>query len=52
MNENLFPFKDKEKRANSFPTEKMVVFISARVHAGESPSSFVFKGLIKFLLNK
>jgi len=30
----------------------MIVFISARVHSGESPSSFVMKGILKFLLNK
>jgi len=30
----------------------MIVLITARVHAGESPSSYVCKGLIKFLLNK
>jgi hypothetical protein len=30
----------------------MIVFISGRVHAGESPSSYVVKGLLKFLLNK
>jgi len=30
----------------------MVVFFSARVHPGEVPSSFVMRGLIKFLLNK
>jgi len=30
----------------------MIVFISARVHPGESPSSFTMKGIIKFLLDK
>jgi len=49
---NLFPYCAKEKRAWWFPPEKMIVFISARVHAGESPSSFVVKGILKFLLNK
>ncbi len=52
INDNLFPFCQKEKRSNWFPPEKMIVFISARVHAGESPSSFVAKGILKFLLNK
>ena len=30
----------------------MIVFISARVHPGETPSSYVMKGIIKFLLKK
>ena len=30
----------------------MVVFLSARVHPGEVPSSYVMRGIIKFLLNQ
>jgi hypothetical protein len=31
---------------------KPVVFLTARVHPGESPSSFCIEGALKFLLNE
>ena len=30
----------------------MIVFISARVHPGETTSSYALRGILKFLLNK
>jgi hypothetical protein len=39
INENLFPFYSTQPRSLRFQPEKMIVFISARVHAGETPSS-------------
>ena len=32
--------------------EKRVVFVSARVHPGETPSSFVLKGFLDFILKE
>ena len=34
-----------------FDQNKMIVFISARVHPGEVPSSYVMRGIINFLLD-
>ena len=49
---NLFPEHDSDgsKRCHKF-TNKKTVFLSARVHPGETCSSYVINGFIKFLLN-
>eukprot|EP01017_Pseudomicrothorax_dubius_P040566 TRINITY_DN6363_c0_g1_i3.p1 TRINITY_DN6363_c0_g1~~TRINITY_DN6363_c0_g1_i3.p1 ORF type:complete len:621 (+),score=109.23 TRINITY_DN6363_c0_g1_i3:58-1920(+) len=44
----LFP--EKGQRPNLFPSKKYI-FVSARVHPGETPSSWVLKGLVDFLLD-
>lgn len=31
--------------------DKPTIFLSSRVHPGETPASFVLNGIIKFLLN-
>ncbi|XP_043492312.1 cytosolic carboxypeptidase-like protein 5 isoform X2 [Polistes fuscatus] len=47
---NMFPEKYEERPFKFL--DKKIVFISARVHPGETPSSFVLNGFLKFLLNQ
>ncbi|CAH0407227.1 unnamed protein product [Chilo suppressalis] len=46
---NLFP--ENNERPFKFLNKK-VIFVSARVHPGETPSSFVFNGFLNLLLNR
>ncbi|KAL2081963.1 hypothetical protein ACEWY4_021781 [Coilia grayii] len=48
--DKLFP-DHTTPRARRF-TGKRVFFLSSRVHPGETPSSFVFNGFLKFILNR
>ncbi|XP_076655541.1 cytosolic carboxypeptidase-like protein 5 isoform X1 [Halictus rubicundus] len=47
---NMFPEKHEERPFKFW--NKKVIFVSARVHPGETPSSFVFNGFLNFLLNR
>ncbi|XP_063978457.1 cytosolic carboxypeptidase-like protein 5 isoform X2 [Diachasmimorpha longicaudata] len=46
----MFPVEG-EERPRKF-RGKRIIFVSARVHPGETPSSFVFNGFLNFLLNR
>jgi len=49
--EGLFPESENNPEARPFVFDKPTVFISSRVHPGETPASFVLDGIIGFLLN-
>lgn len=44
--------KTLKKSPFKFENNKLIVFISCRVHPGETTSSYALKGILKFLLNK
>ncbi|XP_058801298.1 cytosolic carboxypeptidase-like protein 5 isoform X2 [Phymastichus coffea] len=47
---DLFPEENEERPYKFY--DKKIIFLSARVHPGETPSSFVLNGFINLLLNK
>ncbi|XP_034174138.2 cytosolic carboxypeptidase-like protein 5 isoform X1 [Osmia lignaria lignaria] len=47
---NMFSDKNEERPFKFW--DKKVIFISARVHPGETPSSFVFNGLLNFIITR
>ena len=49
--EGLFPDSNNNPESRPFVFEKPTVFISSRVHPGETPASFVLDGILNFLLN-
>jgi hypothetical protein len=49
--EGLFPESEGNPEARPFVFDKPTIFISSRVHPGETPASFVLDGIIAFLLN-
>ena len=49
--EGLFPDSENNPESRPFVFEKPTVFISSRVHPGETPASFVLDGILNFLLN-
>lgn len=48
--EGLFPDANGDPLYRPFMFDKPTIFISCRVHPGETPASFVLDGLMKFLL--
>ena len=50
--EGLFPDAQGDPESRPFKFEKPTVFISSRVHPGETPASFVLDGIWKFLTNE
>lgn len=50
--EGLFPFYDPENEPRPLVIKKPTVFLTSRVHPGESPASYVLNGILNFLLNE
>jgi hypothetical protein len=49
--EGLFPESENKPESRPYIFEKPTIFISSRVHPGETPASFVLDGILGFLLN-
>jgi len=47
--EGLFPDAKGNPDSRPFIFDKPTIFISSRVHPGETPASFVLDGILKFL---
>lgn len=47
----IFPYAEKnpKARAKRFSKDKPVIFLTSRVHPGETPGSFVLNGFLDFL---
>jgi murein tripeptide amidase MpaA len=50
--EGLFPEADGDPVTRPFKFDKPTIFITSRVHPGETPASFVLSGIWKFLTNE
>ena len=50
--EGLFPEARGNPKSRPFVFNKPTIFISSRVHPGETPASFVLTGIWKFLTNE
>ena len=50
--EGMFPDAQGDPSTRAFKFDKPTVFISSRVHPGETPASFVLDGIWKFLTNE
>lgn len=48
----LFPTHNDDVTMRPFLVKKPTVFLTARVHPGETPASFVLNGILNFLTNE
>ena len=50
--DGLFPEANSDPESRPHRFDKKTIFISCRVHPGESPASYVLEGIMKFLLKQ
>lgn len=50
--EGLFPEAKGDPETRPYLFDKQTIFLSCRVHPGESPASFVLDGIMKFLIKQ
>lgn len=50
--DGLFPQHKNDKEERPFLFNKQTVFLTSRVHPGETPASFVLNGILNFLTNE
>ena len=50
--DGLFPEAYGDQESRPFKFDKPTIFLSSRVHPGETPASFVLTGIWKFLTNE
>lgn len=50
--DGLFPDAKGKQNSRPFIFDKPTIFLSSRVHPGETPSSFVLDGIYRFLLSQ
>lgn len=48
--DGLFPEANGDKETRPYLFDKQTIFISCRVHPGETPASYVLDGIMKFLI--
>ena len=50
--DGLFPDAEGDKNTRPFKFDKPTIFLSSRVHPGETPASFVLNGIFNFLTDQ
>lgn len=50
--DGLFPDHEGNKEHRPFKFDKPTIFLSSRVHPGETPASYVLNGILKFLADE
>jgi murein tripeptide amidase MpaA len=50
--DGLFPYHNSDIQPRPLIVKKSTVFLTSRVHPGETPASFVLNGILSFILNE